>query len=255
MDNAAGHVDLIRIVTIVAFVCGIAAGLICAVAGESRGRATSPDDVTGWRIDDLLVCGVIGDCVLFVAITPNDNGNYARYLTAGIIFGVILTARMAGRLADRAPRPLALSAAAACCAVPRSSPGSRSPATSGCPWPPSPTSPSPVSSRHTTSTRPGDYWSRVAHLGRERQPRPGPARHPRSPDEARPLRATERGELVPGGRLHLLGLRPRPSVAERRRDDGDRDLRATGGEAVEGTYRILVWDHPIYVSTIGFSNK
>lgn len=55
-----------------------------------------------WRIDDLLVCMVLGSIGTFGLLTLSNNPSYARYLDAVVIFSAVLGARLFGRLAGRA---------------------------------------------------------------------------------------------------------------------------------------------------------
>ena len=51
-----------------------------------------------WRLDDMLVIAVIGPPIAYgaLALNPRDV-EYARYLTAAVVFGAILTGRMLAR--------------------------------------------------------------------------------------------------------------------------------------------------------------
>jgi len=69
--------------------------LLGAVRGVLRG---SPGPEWSWRLDDLLVLGCLGDLVVFETLTLSDNTEYARYLTAGLIFAVVLAGRRVGRV-------------------------------------------------------------------------------------------------------------------------------------------------------------
>jgi hypothetical protein len=66
---------------------------------------------TARRFEDTLALAVVGDLATFVLLPITSSDAYARYLTAGVIFSVILAARVVGgwsaRVANRA-LPLAL---------------------------------------------------------------------------------------------------------------------------------------------------
>jgi len=83
-----------------------------AVLGQNRGDAGA---FATWRLDDLLVFGILGDVVVFEVLTLSNNILYARYLTVGVIFSVILAARILGRAspAIHPGRALRVGAAAA----------------------------------------------------------------------------------------------------------------------------------------------
>ena len=51
-----------------------------------------------WRLDDLLVFAFFADLVVFLALTLGDDIGFARELTAAVIFGAILAGRWAGPL-------------------------------------------------------------------------------------------------------------------------------------------------------------
>lgn len=71
-------------------------------AGDSVGALVAAQSVrseVAWRLDDLLLLGVLADLVMFVALSATSDFNFARYLTPGVIFGAILAGRMVTRLA------------------------------------------------------------------------------------------------------------------------------------------------------------
>ncbi len=83
----------------------VAGGLLLAVARAAvamiLGMLRGKDGEEGaWRLDDLLLLGVVGDLVLFEVLTLSKNPGYARYLTPALILAVVLAARLAGRLAE-----------------------------------------------------------------------------------------------------------------------------------------------------------
>ena len=189
-------------------------------------------------------------------ITPNDNGNYARYLTAGVIFAILLTARLAGRVVDALPRNPATATAAglvvialicavalrATFAVPRAKQPDLALAN--------------FLEAHNLHDGLGDYWS--ASLTTVE-----------SADQVhvRPV--------IPNKTKHLLVRYGRQSsaawyrgvdftflvydLARPWRGVNEKSATATFGapttKLAEGSYRILVWNHPFDVSTVGFSTK
>ena len=54
-----------------------------------------------WRLDDLLLFGCLGDLAVFELLTLSGNTSYARYLTAAVIFAVVLAGRSLGRASAR----------------------------------------------------------------------------------------------------------------------------------------------------------
>ena len=57
------------------------------------------------RMDDLLLFAAVGDLGVFELLTLSNNVLYARYLTAGVVFATVLTARMVARVAERSWSP------------------------------------------------------------------------------------------------------------------------------------------------------
>lgn len=109
----------VHLIALAAVVTGIAWAAASLVRNMLAGRPGSLGDAD-WRIDDLLVLGVIGDALMFGYLTPSANDQYARYLTPGVIFGSVLAARLVSRWAARRSerrafsrvRPLAVPAVA-----------------------------------------------------------------------------------------------------------------------------------------------
>jgi hypothetical protein len=54
-----------------------------------------------WRLDDLLLLALIADFAVAVRLILYNDISFARYLTAAVIFGVVLTGRLAARLTSR----------------------------------------------------------------------------------------------------------------------------------------------------------
>jgi hypothetical protein len=93
--------------------CVVVAGfglLRGAALGKNRDESR---EAAAWRLDDLLALGVVGDLAVFEVLTLSNNVLYARYLTAGLIFSVILAARILGRASASLPKGLPSRAAAA----------------------------------------------------------------------------------------------------------------------------------------------
>jgi hypothetical protein len=115
MPAALQAVHVIGLLAVVAGVVTAAAGLVRGVVRGNRAVAATTDR---WRLDDLLLLAFLADVVLFVSLDLGDDPTYARELTAGIIFGIILAGRWAGRLiAVIGPARLRRAGAIACLAV------------------------------------------------------------------------------------------------------------------------------------------
>jgi hypothetical protein len=95
--------DAVHLITLLVVVGGMVAGTGAMIAGAIRGRA-SPTNATGeWRLDDLLVLAVFADLFVFIVLTTSNDPGFLRYLTAAVIFGTILAGRWVGRLVASVP--------------------------------------------------------------------------------------------------------------------------------------------------------
>jgi hypothetical protein len=105
------HVPLVlELAHLIAALCVLCC-LVVAGVGLLRGAVFGQNRAIGegsaaWRIDDLLVLGIIGDIAVFEILTLSNNILYARYLTAGVIFSAILAARILGRASLALPTGL-----------------------------------------------------------------------------------------------------------------------------------------------------
>ena len=80
-------------------------GLAAMARSLLKGRQHElPSAGSSWRIEDLLLLAFFADLGLFVYLNPTNDGDGARYLTAGLIFAAILTGCILGRLAERPMR-------------------------------------------------------------------------------------------------------------------------------------------------------
>jgi hypothetical protein len=74
-----------------------------ALAVRPAGRATSDEQCgRGVWFEDVLVFAFLGACAIYVALALVSSSVYERYLTAVVIFGAILAARLVGRVAEHA---------------------------------------------------------------------------------------------------------------------------------------------------------
>lgn len=105
------HVPLIlELAHLIAALCVLCCVIVAAVGllrgavfGQNRAAGS---DTAAWRLDDLLVLGIVGDVAVFEVLTLSNNILYARYLTAGVIFSAILAARILGRASLAMPTGL-----------------------------------------------------------------------------------------------------------------------------------------------------
>lgn len=206
-------------------------------------------------LDDQLLFGVVASAALFIALCPNGNADYARYLCAGVLFGVVLGARRLGELVSRIGRPLQRAAAISAvlltlgAAIAFQADVRR------------PAAPQPAFAlsrfllAHHLTEGVGDYWSSslvsVVSDGAV---------------EVRPVIPTPQGRLVRYGRQssaswylgkHFQFLvydtaRPWRRVDSTTADESFGD--PTAAYAV-GTYRVLVYAGGVVVSAIGYSRS
>jgi hypothetical protein len=109
----------VHLIGLVVVTGGIVAGVMAMVAGAVRGQASPPEARAAWGLEDLLVLAVFGDLVIFLALTTSDDPGFLRYLTAAVIFGAVLAGRWVGRVAASLPSTLRVrkGVTAACLAV------------------------------------------------------------------------------------------------------------------------------------------
>lgn len=80
------------VVAVLSLLWGIISGSTGAIGGKD------------WRIDDFLVLALGADFVMFLYLTPINNFNYSRYLTAAVVLGSILGGRLVTRWATGGSR-------------------------------------------------------------------------------------------------------------------------------------------------------
>ncbi len=70
-------------------------------ARRSRPRYTPPDEIESWRLDDLLLFGVVGSISVYVLLATTTQLTFARYLTAALLFGAVVTGRFVAGVVER----------------------------------------------------------------------------------------------------------------------------------------------------------
>lgn len=95
--RSLSYVHLLAILVVFATVAGTA---LAVVWGVLRGRPSvvGAGSQVAWRLDDMLLFGALGSAAAFIVLAASYNPAYGRYLTAGIIFGAILSGRVVGRV-------------------------------------------------------------------------------------------------------------------------------------------------------------
>lgn len=94
--------ELVRILALAAVLVAILLTLARTASAVRRGGSRAPtaeDSPESWRLDDLLLFGVAGSVLLYLGLALSGTPNYARYLTAAIVFGAVLAGRWVTRLA------------------------------------------------------------------------------------------------------------------------------------------------------------
>ncbi len=97
--TALSYVHLVAVLLVAVAVAG---SVLAIVWGSLRGRLTvvGPSSEQAFRLDDMLLFATLASGAVFVMLATVPDPQYARYLTSGIVFGAILTARMVGRIAS-----------------------------------------------------------------------------------------------------------------------------------------------------------
>ncbi len=97
VTNGSGFSRLVHLVLLCVVVSGVGASLFVLVRGLVVGNRAATRTDRSLRVDSLLLSGVAGSIATYVYLCPNNNADYARYLTAGLIFATILAARTCAR--------------------------------------------------------------------------------------------------------------------------------------------------------------
>jgi hypothetical protein len=92
---------LAHAVALVIVLAGLGLGVWSIVRGAVRSDERVGVPAGSRTLDDLLILGVAGAVCAFVLLAATGNGAYARYLTAGVIFSVVLVGRQVSRAASR----------------------------------------------------------------------------------------------------------------------------------------------------------
>ena len=92
----------VHVLAILVVLAAVAGTVWAIVWGTSTGRETVVGTSTeaAWRLDDMLIFGVFASPAAYTLLAINPDPAYSRYLTAGIIFAVILTGRIVGRVTE-----------------------------------------------------------------------------------------------------------------------------------------------------------
>ncbi len=83
---------------VVAVVGAVGWTVIGLARGVRQGHHPSIDPAEEWRLDDLLLLAFVADLVVFVVFTTGGDVAFTRYLTGGVVFGSVLAGRVVGQL-------------------------------------------------------------------------------------------------------------------------------------------------------------
>jgi hypothetical protein len=251
-SNGATVWQFLHIFGVAAVVIGIVVGVVGLAVGLLRKQPDGAEASASWRLDDVLLLGLFADAAVFVLLALTGNGNYARQLTAGVIFGSILAGRAIGRVVDHFARHRALpligaaGLAITCCfvadfATDFSRPEPAQPATELAAY----------LSAHQLSQGIGDYWSASIVTVESR-----------GKTAIRPVVMSPQGHLVryqkQSAASWYQGVPFQFFVYNTARPWGHVNAAgaiATFGQPAAtqsvGTYRILTWSHDLSVSING----
>jgi hypothetical protein len=248
-------VHVVELVLLVVAVLLTLASLLRGLVSEE-----SPDGPHPWVLDDLLFLGVLGSISTYAYLATTGSYAEARYLSAGIIYAVILCARLLGRNAVTL-RPTIVNSvivrrftgAIACVISLAIVAGGIFTTAKAEPRQPATSLVNLLRTHHLT-TGIGGYWSASITTVL-------------SNDEitVRPVTTDPNGRVVRYARESLdTWYRHRPEQflvydADPAVDSITRKFaRTTFGPALHvysvGPYRVLVYRHPIYVSVHGYSS-
>jgi hypothetical protein len=253
------HVPLVlELVHLIAAVCILACLVVAAVQllhgavlGKNRGDAGG----AVWRLDDLLVLGIVGDGAVFEALTLSNNILYARYLTVGVIFSIILAARLLGRASTALPSGLPSRTAAAAAVVLAASFGSEVALELNAPVPAQPvTALDNFLLAHNLRAGVGDYWAASVVSVQSR-----------GEIQIHPVVANLHKIIVPDGRQATASWYEKKDfqfLVYQNAPYGRVDAATVAGTFgtpentfVIGTYHVAVWGHPITVTGPAFPSS
>jgi hypothetical protein len=95
-----GPLQAVHVLGVVAVAIGVIAAGLGLTRGIRHAHGVSVDPTESWRLDDLLVIAFVADLAVFVLFTTTSTDQtFSRYLTGAVVFGAILAGRaVAGAL-------------------------------------------------------------------------------------------------------------------------------------------------------------
>jgi hypothetical protein len=96
-----GLEEIVRALLLFVVLSAIGFEVVSLLISVVRAKPLLEIDASRAFFQDLLLFGAAGSVGLFVVLSPNDNGDYARYLTPAVIFTVILAGSVVGHVLAR----------------------------------------------------------------------------------------------------------------------------------------------------------
>ena len=87
------------LIAVVRLAAGVLRGLPSAVGDAGPPSAGEPTE--DWVLDDLLLFGLVGGVIVFIALSNNNAFEFDRYMTSAVIFASVMGARLVGSLVER----------------------------------------------------------------------------------------------------------------------------------------------------------
>ena len=245
--------QLVHLFGLAAVVASVAVYAVALVRGAIRGKVSDSPGAR-WRLDDLLVLAFLSSLVVFAGFTTSNDPGFMRYLTSAVIFGSVLAGRWVGRLVATVASPRGRRAGAALFIVVAVA------FAVGLGW--TITGPRPAQTvaqlgrfleSHKLHRGIGDYWSASVTTVITN-----------GVVTVRPVVTTPSGRVVRYERQSAADWYARRSfeflVYDTARPWGgvssataSRTFGPAAHTYVVGTYRVLVWNHPLSVSAVGFA--
>ena len=196
---------------------------------------------------DVLVFGFFGGCATFVWFSFSSVAPFGRYLVSAVIFGSILGARLAGKLAERVnsgwPR-VALAGVAGLVAIGYATTFVNTLTTA----PPAQTAVSLATylEQHHLTKGIGDYWQRVDRDGGILRLRCRPAgRHAQRGSHSQVRKAVDLD--VVRGRIRVSRLQRLRTVGRCRLVVSPSVVRAAAARGQGRSYRVATWAHDLTI--------
>jgi hypothetical protein len=100
--KAPAGLEAVHVLGLLVVVAGVVAAVVGLVRGVVKGRAVVPSAPASGMLNDLLVLAFLCALGVFVVLTSGDDSGFLRYLTAPVIFGSVLAGRWLGSLTTAA---------------------------------------------------------------------------------------------------------------------------------------------------------